>query len=288
MTAELAHKAYGKNTRINIKMINTIIEELSQHDLNDVLALIAQHDEDDAQDARDSLENENSIHFVAKVGNEIVGISGYERVMGTDHTSYLSWTYVNKNQLRQGIGGQLLSYTLDYAKNENCRLMLVRMSDYAEPGTNMSIYAAARSMYIKFGFTSQIVTNNFYDEDENSEILALRLAPQADNKPVFKDEKPRLEFCGLQEITETEGAFTFEWTVPSGFSLFKPRNFSAKDVKIGLEAAHNQGARMVLLSFPSNLPLIHAPLQQAGFKYLGDIQDYYEDGLNEMHFIYQF
>lgn len=269
-------------------MIDITIELLHPEYYNNVTDLIAQHDGDDAENALPSFEDENFIHFVGKLNDEIVGICGYERVIGTDRTAYLSWTYVTKNKLGLGIGKKLLSYTLDYARKENCRLMLVRMSDYTEPGSDISIYADARNMYIKFGFKSFIVTNNFYNENENSEILGLRLAPELEEKPVFKDEKPSLKFCGLREITETNCAFTFEWTVPKGFSMFKSRNFSAKDVMLGLEAAKSNGARMVLLSFPSNLPLIHQPLQEAGFKYLGDIRDYYEDGLNEMHFIYQF
>ena len=55
-----------------------------------------------------------------------------------------------------------------------------------------------------------------------------------------------------------------------------------------MSAAHEQGARKIFLTFPSNLPLIHKPLQEAGFKYVGCLSDYYEADIHEYHFVYSF
>ena len=44
--------------------------------------------------------------------------------------------------------------------------------------------------------------------------------------------------------------------------------------------------RKIFITFPSNLPLIHLPLQEAGFKYIGELKNYYELGIHEMHFVH--
>jgi len=35
------------------------------------------------------------------------------------------------------------------------------------------------------------------------------------------------------------------------------------------------------------LPLIHKPLQEAGFKYVGSLKNYFELGIDEMHFVHR-
>lgn len=257
-------------------------------DLGDVLHIIADHDEDDAKNAKASLELSNCINWVALLDGEVVGISGYERVEGTDKTAYLSWTYVSKKYCGKGIGAQLLDAVIDHARCEGCRLMLIKVSDYIDPDTSIPLYARAKYLYSKKGFVKEIYCNDFYGEGEGVEILSLRLHEQALDRHRISDEKPRLSFCGLSEIAETNGAYTFDWHVPPGFSIFSKRNFSSSEVLIGLQAAKDVGARVVLLSFPSNLPLIHKPLQESGFKYLGEVKDYYEDGVHEMQFIFKF
>ena len=64
----------------------------------------------------------------------------------------------------------------------------------------------------------------------------------------------------------------------------KKRSFSLEDLNIGLNDVKDLGGRKVFITFPSNLPLIHQPLQQAGFKYVGQLRDYYEEVIHEMHF----
>ena len=274
-------------TDITINEIDVSDRLYQEGDLARVLEIISEHDEDDAEEAEKSLNSSHDINWVAVRNGIVVGISGYERVLGTDKTAYLSWTYVQKAYCGKGIGSQLLDAVLDHARGEGCRLMLVKLSDYIESGASISIYNAAKQLYLKKGFTTQIFCNDFYDEGEGIEILSVRLQNSADT-PKIKDEKPRLAFFGLREISETHGAYTFDWNSPPGFSFSSKRNFSKDDIQLGLDAAENACARAVFLTFPSNLPLIHRPLQQAGFKYLGEIKDYYEDGLDEMHFIFQF
>jgi hypothetical protein len=66
--------------------------------------------------------------------------------------------------------------------------------------------------------------------------------------------------------------------------LFEKRGFSAEDLIIGLQEIKKRGGRKVFLTFPGNLPLVHEPLVNAGFKFMGELASYYEPGLSELHF----
>jgi len=80
------------------------IRKLKPEDLDEVLALIREHDEDDAEYAMNTLLGSNSNNIIAEKDGVILGVSGYENIIGTDRTAYLSWTYVLKSKLREGIG----------------------------------------------------------------------------------------------------------------------------------------------------------------------------------------
>jgi len=260
------------------------IRKFKKEDLGQVVSLIDDHDEDDAKDAKNTLLNSNNLVAINENGI-ILGVSGYEYVNGTDYTAYLSWTYVLKSKLREGIGSKLLNHALESAKKDGCRLIVLKISDYTESGSDTSIYDGARQLYLKKGFKVQIYCPNFYDEGEGVEIMTLRLDGSKPSRPNIKDEKPMLRFSRLKEIIETNGAYSFDWIVKNSFLTMKNRSFSVKDLEVGIDAAKKSGARVIFLTFPSNLPLIHEPLQQAGFKLLGRVEDYYEDGVNELHFI---
>ena len=100
----------------------------------------------------------------------------------------------------------------------------------------------------------------------------------------MEEEKPVIRFNGLHEIADSDGAYTFAWVVQDSIKLFGKRSFSVDDLMLGLRSVKEAGGRRVFLTFPSNLPLIHKPLQAAGFKFVGQLTDYYERGVHEFHF----
>ena len=266
-------------------MTNKSIRKILTTDLESVLKIISSFDEDDAEEARNNIFIDNMVHFVCEVDNQIVGISGYERVLGTDRTAYLSWTYVDKNYTNKGIGTELIRYTIESASEEGCRCMFIKISDYKIEGAINSVYDSARRIYLKEEFKSLIIYNDYYQDGENLEILGKRLSTELLEKPLIKDEKPTMRFNGISLVNETESTYTFNWYVPNRFNIFEKRIFSVKDIEIGINSAVKLGAKSIVLSFPSNLPLIHKPLFDTNFKLLGKLKDYYEDGLDELHFI---
>lgn len=260
--------------------------EMYMSDLHPVLDIIAQHDEDDGEAAeldfeRDGLDGQ----FVLVRDETVLGVSGFREVDATDQTYYLSWTYLSRQERGRGIGRYMLEQCLEQLRNKDARKVFVKVSDYEINGRN--IYAEALSLYKSLGFELELVNKDFYDEEESQSILGLYLKPETesdDDNEVVADEKPIMRFKGLFEIAETDGAYTFEWGVENTKKIFEKRGFSQDDLEIGLEEVRKREGRKVVLTFPSNLVLIHQPLQGTGFKYVGRLKDYYEPGLHELHF----
>lgn len=259
------------------------VRAMYMSDLASVIEIITDFDEDDGEAAEAELEDVGiDGQFVLVDGERVLGITGFREVENCDATYYLSWTYLDEDYWGQGLGKKLFSDVLDRLRELGGRKLFAKVSDYSDEGGN-NVYASAMAMYKSFGFVEEVVGVDFYDEGENQTILGLELTPQAEDVVVV-EEKPVIRFKGLFEIAETEGAFTFEWTVEKSAGFFGKRSFSADDLQLGIDTIREQGGRKIFLTFPSNLVLIHRPLQSVGFKYVGQLKDYYEEGLHELHF----
>lgn len=257
-------------------------------DINRVLKIIDAHDEDDAEAAESDYDEEGIEHqFVLEMGSEIIGVTGYREVEATDGCFWLNWTYLAAHCRGQGHGKQMLTELIGELRDKDARKLFVKVSDYEDPELG-KIYEQAYKTYESLGFKAEVISNDFYDVGENQHILGLTIREQRDEEPEeaisVLDEKPIIRFNGLLELAETEGSYTFVWVVNSRKKLFGKRNFSVEDLVIGLQTVKEQGGRKIFLTFPSNLPLIHQPLQTAGFKYVGQLADYYEQGVHELHF----
>lgn len=255
-------------------------------DLHRVLSIINDYDEDDCEAAevdyqRDGLDGQ----FVLEQNDEIIGVTGYRLVPATDKTVWLSWTYICREESGKGHGKSMLDQLLNKLNTENVRKVFIKVSNYEDPDDG-KIYERAHKMYRSAGFELELTNNDFYDQGEDQLIYSKALSYQTNDDTLGEvtEERPVIRFNGLYEIAESDGAYTFSWVVEEKKKLFGKRSFSVEDLKTGLVAVKSDGGRKVFLTFPSNLPLIHQPLQAAGFKFVGELKDYYENGVNEMHF----
>ena len=261
---------------------STKVREMYMSDTASVIEIISDHDEDDGESAESEFQDEGiEGQFVLVDDETVLGTAGYREVENCDGTYYLSWVYLDEDYRGRGLGKKMLADVLDRLRERDARKAFVKVSDYEEDGVN--IYASALSMYKSFGFTVEVVGEDFYDEGESQTILGLEFRPQSEDTAVA-DEKPVIRFNGLFEIAETEGAYTFAWTVEKSAGMFGSRSFTPEDLELGIQSVKEQGGRKIFLTFPSNLVLIHRPLQAVGFKYVGQLKDYYEEGLHELHF----
>ncbi len=270
----------------------TEFRQMYMSDLPKVLRIIEDTDEDDAKDAEEDFHAQGmDDHYVLELDDKVIGVTGFRAVPATDHTSWLSWTYLDTAHHGKGLGKLMTQKLLHAVKAAGGHNIFVKVSNYVDPEDG-PIYARALSLYKSLGFVESLTNVDFYDEDEDQIILGLPLlentSPELDengNAIAVAEEKPIVRFNGLREIGESEGAYTFDWIVKERRgSFFEKRSFSVEDLQVGINSVRDKGGRKIFLTFPSNLPLIHDPLQRAGFKYAGQLQDYYEHGVHDMHF----
>ncbi len=264
-----------------------ILRPMHMSDLPQVLKIIHAHDEDDGEAAEADFHASGFEHqFVFDHDDTVIGVTGFRSIDATDHTAWLSWTYLKQEYRGQGHGKSMTEGLIEKLRADGGRKLFVKVSTYEDPEKG-KIYDTALKMYNSLGFTEEVTNIDFYDEDENQIILGLHLADEIEGENIdAAEEKPIIRFNGLYEIAETEGSFTFKWTVLDSIKLFQKRAFTVEDLEVGLDSVKNDGGRKVFLTFPSNLPLIHQPLQAAGFKFTGQLSHYYEQGVHEMHFVH--
>ncbi|SMF61132.1 Acetyltransferases [Alteromonadaceae bacterium Bs31] len=260
------------------------IRPMYKGDIHHIIRIIDAYDDDDAEAAEEDYEASGlEDQFVLEVNDKVIGVTGFRRVEATDKTAWLSWTYVDKAHAGQGYGKAMLGQLLDKLKEEQAGKIFVKVSNYEDPEDG-KIYERAHKMYQSLGFELELTNKDFYDEGEDQLIYGKVLTQSTEEELEVLEEKPVIRFNGMYEIAESEGAYTFSWIVEEKKAFFGKRSFSVDDLRIGLQAVKNDGGRKVFLTFPSNLPLIHQPLQAVGFKYIGNLTDYYEKGVHEMHF----
>lgn len=262
------------------------IRPMTEADLDSVVGVIYTHDDDDADDARqDFREDGVEYHWVAEINSSVVGVSGYRPVPETDGTGWISWTYVHEDHCRKGVGKELFGYVLDQAADVGAQKLFIKISNYVDEDGHQ-VYQAATKMYEAFGFECEIVSKDFYDQGEDQLIYSKDLSPQVNQEVRINSEKPVIRFVDIYEIAGTNGAYSFTWEVTRK-PLFQRRSFSVNDLEIGLKAVKEEGGRIVFLTFLSTLPLIHSPLLDTGFKMVGELKDYYEPGVHELHFVHR-
>lgn len=270
------------------------IRAMRADDVDAVVAIVAETDEDDAEGAAATFAAEGvEGHFVVTAEDDDApfGVSGFYHVPATERTSWLSWTYLVRGRRRQGHGGALMEHVLERLRGLGCRKAFVKVSDHADPDDG-ALYAGAVRVYERLGFARELEAPHFYDANESLLIYGLLLDDEGSEESTeIASESAELEFVGLREIADTNGAYTFDWEAPRRSLLSrrvgrKSGGFDREDLLLGLEGVVRAGGRRVFLTFPSNLPSIHEPLRQAAFEPIGRLRDYYEPGLDELHFVH--
>ena len=256
-------------------------------DIDAVVALIETHDEDDAEDAQLFYIEHNGIYgqFVLEKEGELIGVTGFEAPTGCDQSYWLSWTYIDAQHTNRGLGRKMLTELFDYLQQQQGgRKLFVKVSDYVDPEDG-AIYAAALHLYESMGFSIEVQHDDFYDVGEAQIILGMRLQQEQEHTPAAQ-QQVAIKFNEIFEISETEGSWSFGWHEHEELGDDAP--FTREDLQTGLDAVRQDGARCVFLSFPSNYAGINEPLIASGFTQAGSLKDYYADGIDEIHYAYNF
>ena len=257
------------------------LREMETSDIEKIVAIIDSHDEDDAEEAEAGYRQMGGTYdsYVYEVNGETLGVTGYSIPPGCEQTYWLSWTYIDKEHTNKGHGRKMLGELIAHIKRLGGRKLFVKVSDYVDPEDG-AIYAAALHLYQELGFEIEITHKDFYDEDEAQIILGMRLKDK--ERLDIEDNDNNIQFDGVFEISETEKAYSFSWHDEGEYPL------EVEDIRVGVNAVYDEGARAIFLSFPSNITTIEAPLLEAGFRKTDALKDYYDDGIDEDHYFFYF
>ena len=262
------------------------LRQMTVDDVDSIVSIIAEHDEDDGEDAARSLTgNDLSNLVVLDHAGRAAGMSGVlVPIAGSDGAYWLSWTYLDKSLRGQGLGRRLVDRAIDDVRYRNGRKIFIKVSDYRDDESG-DLYAPARHCYRFAGFREELAIRDYYDAAENLTVFGLDLRSASERQGVtlpIADEHPVLEIGKWFEIAETDDAYSVEWRVRparSGIGAAvahaNQSAFSAVNLRNGLSSVRALGARAAFLSFPSNLPAILDPIASAGFQRIGSLTDYH-------------
>lgn len=257
-----------------------IFRPMNDRDIDRVLEIIDNVDDDDCEEAADTYRESLDNHFVITFGNEVQGVTGFYEAEGTNCTCYLSWTYLADEYRGQGIGRKMLETLLEAVKQDGGRKIYVEVSDYRDE-TGEDIYGDARALYQKLGFREEARYVDHYDEGESKIIYGLRLKSKESRLAATRKDDKGIALAELVEIDETEGMYVIDWQYASDMKGFTVEHFEQY-----VQSAQESGGRGVMISFPSEVTQVLPVLRQSGFVSVGQLDDFYTDGVHELHFLY--
>jgi ribosomal protein S18 acetylase RimI-like enzyme len=180
----------------------------------------------------------------------------------------------------------MLNELLERMRSGEIRKVFVSTSDYQNEEDG-KVYAAAQRMYENAGFIKELEHPNYYSPGETQLIYGLALIDIQTDVNIAPDDTC-VYFNGLTEIEETDDVYVINWDAQKKKLFGKSSQFTQKDLDIGIKQAEEWHARSIFVSFPSNMPSVLGPLEAAGFFEEGRLKDYYQDGLDEIHFRFNF
>lgn len=261
------------------------VRPMEPGDIGPVLEIIYDHDEDDGEEAEESLNESIEDMFVAIDNGKVIGVTGAIQDEEAEGIVWLSWTYVHEDYRRQGVGRYMVEGMLHALKEGGMRKMYMSTGEYYEDGED--IYAAAKAFYRRLGARPELKIDDYYEVGEARHILGLDIIeprPRDDNAAT---ENGELVFDGLFEAEETDEGLALTWMeyIP------EEHTENPKEVlqRLMEEAKAQQGIRFVIARFPSDLAggAVRG-LKSQNFSSAGKLNNYYDDGIDQLVWINYF
>lgn len=258
------------------------VRPMAPADIARVVDIIDQHDEDDAEEAQESFADSIEGMFVAVDNGRVVGVTGAIEDPEADGICWLSWTYVDENERRQGLGHYLVDGLLHQLRQSGIRKLFISTGDYVEDGED--IYAPAKGLFQKIGAELELRIEDYFGDGEARYIYGLDLIEIEDEPEIVPQGE--LIFDDLYEAAECDDAFQLTWREYDPGS--DPED--ALSVFEGLiEQAKSSKARFLIAAIPSDLAEgATKGLEKKEFQPLGRLQDYYQPGIDQIYWILRF
>jgi len=152
------------------------IQAAKRQDQPEIFRLIARQRQADATGAGLTYHRQFSLKqrpkdrvFVARLGSEIIGVSGYWYDDYAESGIYwLGWTYVDPKYQRQGIGQKLLDRVIRELKKKKARKLYVDTS-------SRGLYRQAIRFYLANGFKREGKFKDYYQKGEDQIVMGKEL-----------------------------------------------------------------------------------------------------------------
>ncbi len=254
------------------------LRPMMANDIPTALRIIHDYDEDDAVEAQGTYQRGIEGQFCLCENGTVIGVVGAKHIPDTDGSFGLSWTYLQRDHRRSGKGTRMLQWIIEIMKEQDARKAFVHASDYADPNEG-DIYRDARDNYVQVGFTQEIRQPDYYAPGESMLVYGLRLSPREVVNVVLNLDDIKL--TDVDEIPETNDAYWLAWELVAQGQGTKPQDFQRI-----FDEVRGWGGRTIYMAFPSDVANASTLVTAARFKASGRLIDYYEDGIDEVHYRY--
>ncbi len=258
---------------------NVELRPMTEEDVRPVLEIIRQHDEREFELAKEVYEEGGlEDQYVLKQDGAVKGVTGFEYIDGTDGSFWLTLTYVDRPLRGQGLINIIIEELLSVLREIGARKVFVNTSDLSDSRQGAK-YSEERQCYESLGFKLELNYKDYYQPGEGRLTYARRVGILYGSRPVFEPDTRGVKLLDVCEIGDSRGAYFVEWEYTDDEGIF-----GVDDVNTAMRRAKSQGARCVFIGFPSNLPEVDAILKGSGFRECGRLVDFYEDGIDEVHY----
>ena len=241
-----------------------------------VIAIINQTDDDDAEDADETLtERGYDGMYVLWHRGQIVGCTGYVHSEAGMDVVWLSWTYLDGRARGQALGRYMVDELLRMLNQQKVRKIFIATSDYKEDGKD--VYADARKFYESLGAKLELTVPAFYDTDENKLIYGL------DNPGMAKEES--LEDLGDRGVSFTDVSLD-EDSDDIGAIAWEEQDSGVSGLDTVLGLANSRQFRQLVVALPADISdVATGHLEAKRFQRIGMLEDFYALNLGQVWWI---
>ena len=257
---------------------NLELRPMTESDVPMAVRIIHDYDQDDAAEAQETYQRGFDGQFCLCENRTVIGVVGAKHIPDTDGSFGLSWTYLQRDHRRSGKGTRMLNWMIEIMKEQDARKAFVHASDYVD-AIQGDVYRDARDTYVQVGFTQEVRQPDYYAPGESMLVYGLRLSPREVVNVVLNLDDIKL--TDVDEIPETNDAYWLAWELVSQGHGTKPQDFQRI-----FDEVRGWGGRTIYMAFPSDVANASALVTAARFKTSGRLIDYYEDGIDEIHYRY--
>ncbi len=254
------------------------VQPMGKEHLNEVVRLIEEHDEDDAEAALKTYECEGfDNQYVLIQEKAVLGVSGYRPADNTEGAFWLSWTYIDTENQHQGFGVQLVKAVIQSCYKNKARKLFVAASDYRD-GEGNELYARAHRFYKNMGFEYQLTLPDYYTKGESRIISSIDFKQSNEHTQTSWSATSGFLCIDAFEMLESDGVYALAWRINE-----EGQNSIVNQLLEIIEAAQAKGAERIYTGLPSDATDILDTLNAAHFTSVGTLADYYRAGIAEVN-----